>query len=76
MGILGLSGRELEYLCQVAKSVLLQQTAVFDSARSLTCGGVEALDFLPYVREYYCGAVVNLNGRKQSMRRTRKPPKA
>ncbi len=65
MGILGLSGRELEYLCQVAKSVLLQQTAVFDSARSLTCGGVEALDFLPYVREYYCGAVVNLNGRKQ-----------
>lgn len=65
MGILGLSRKELEYLCQVAGSVLLQQTAVFDSARSLICDGVEALDFLPYVREYYCGAVVDLNGRKQ-----------
>ncbi len=65
IGILGLSGRELEYLCQVAKSVLLQQSPLFDDAKDLLCAGTKALDLLPYMWEYYCGAVVDLDTRKK-----------
>ena len=65
IGILGLSGRELEYLCQAAKSVLLQQSSLFDDAKDLLCAGTKALDLLPYMREYYRGAAVDLDTRKK-----------
>lgn len=64
IGLLDISRNELECLCQVAKSVLQQQTAAFDNAKTLMGGKMNKLDFLPYMWEYYVGAAVNLDTRK------------
>ena len=41
-----------------------QQTAAFDNAKTLMGRKMKKLDFLPYMREYYVGAVVDLDTRK------------
>lgn len=64
IGLLDISQSKLECLCQVAKSVLQQQTAAFDNAKTLMGRKMKKLDFLPYMREYYVGAVVDLDTRK------------
>ncbi len=55
---------ELQHLCEVAKSVLRQDTALFDEAKLLADAHTKHLDFWPYINNYYAGAIVDTETEK------------
>ena len=60
----GITKKELQQLCIVAKSIITQQPALFDAARTLRTSKVSSLDFAPYVRDYYTGAIIDTEKEK------------
>lgn len=50
---------DLEYLCLVAKSVLQQQSSLYDDAKMKRNQRVEQADFTPYLKNYYAGAIID-----------------
>ncbi|MCC8151737.1 MAG: hypothetical protein LIO96_09880 [Lachnospiraceae bacterium] len=50
---------EFEYLCLVAKSVLMQDSACYDAAKGKVTERTKHVDAAPYIKEFYAGAVVD-----------------
>lgn len=59
-----ISKEDLKFISLVAKSVLYQDSTYFDVAKKLLNDNVKELNFLPYIENYYAGAVVDTLSKK------------
>ena len=57
--LLEIDKRSLNHLALVAKSVLVQQSADFDCAKELATEYTSGLNFMPYIHNFYVGAIVD-----------------
>lgn len=57
--ILEIDKKSLNHLALVAKSVLTQESTYFDSAKENSCEYTSELDFMPYINNFYVGAIVD-----------------
>lgn len=56
--------KELQQLCMIAKSVIQQDSALFDEAKKRENENIVYLDFTPYVQNYYAGAIIDTDEEK------------
>lgn len=56
--------KELQQLCVIAKSVIQQDSALFDEAKKRGNENIAYLDFTPYVQNYYTGAIIDTDEEK------------
>lgn len=54
-----ISKRELEYLSTVARSILEQDSEYYDKAKSIAPESVEGFEVVPYIANFYAGAIVD-----------------
>ncbi len=54
-----ISKRELEYLSTVARSILEQDSEYYDKAKSIAPESVEGFAVVPYIANFYAGAIVD-----------------
>lgn len=54
-----ISKRELEYLSTVARSILEQDSEYYDKAKSIAPESVEGFEVVPYIVNFYAGAIVD-----------------
>ena len=57
--VISITKKELQYLCLVAKSVILQDSATYDEAKKYAEGTIRQVDFTTYIQNYYAGAIVD-----------------
>lgn len=57
--ILGVTKKELDYLMAVTRSICLQDSEAFNSAKELSLESTKSLDVYHYIEEFYSGDVVN-----------------
>ena len=57
--LLEIDKQSLSHLAMVAKSVLVQQSADFDCAKEHATEYTAELNFMPYIHNYYVGAIVD-----------------
>ncbi len=57
--LLGINKNDLEYVCTIVKSILQQDSSYYNQSKELVNERVEKLDFTPYIRNYYAGAIVD-----------------
>lgn len=57
--LLDISKHDLECLCTVAKSIVMQDSDVYDEAKEMMSEDIEELDFSAYVRSFYSGIIVD-----------------
>lgn len=57
--LLGITKSELTYLCLIARAILEQKSEVFDEAKEKLTDRVKELNFIPYVKNFYVGAIVD-----------------
>ena len=62
--LLGVNKEDLQYISLVAKSVLMQESKLYNSAKALCNERVEMVNYAPYILNYYCGAIVDTNEEK------------
>lgn len=56
--------KELQQLCVIARSVIQQDSALFDEAKKCGNENIAYLDFTPYVQNYYAGAIIDTDEEK------------
>lgn len=59
MEMLGITKEELNYLMAITRSICLQDSEAFDSAKSLSTNSTKSLDIYPYIKGFYAGDIVN-----------------
>lgn len=59
-----ISKRELEYLSTVARSILEQDSEYYDKAKSIAPESVEGFEVVPYIANFYVGAIVDTRIKK------------
>ena len=57
--IIGIKKAELEHLSKVARSVLAQKSSYYDEAKTIATTETKKLNFVPYIIDYYQGAMVD-----------------
>lgn len=55
--LMGICKDDLEYVCKVAGSVLQQQSSLYDEAKELLNERVAGVNYAPYIRNFYVGAI-------------------
>ncbi len=55
----GITKKDLEYLSLVAKSVLQQESAHYDTAKDVISEGAKGVNFYPYIANFYVGAITD-----------------
>lgn len=55
--LMGICKDDLDYICLVAGSALQQQSSLYDEAKELLNERVEKVDYAPYIRNFYAGAI-------------------
>lgn len=56
---INVSVKELKYLSMVAKSIIMQDSGIFDDARALHTDEFRNLELSPYIRGFYAGCVID-----------------
>lgn len=59
MEMLGITKEELNYLMAITRSICLQDSEAFNSAKSLSTNSTKSLDIYPYIKGFYAGDIVN-----------------
>lgn len=59
MELLGITKSDLTYLCLIARAILEQNSEVFDEAKEKLTDRVKELNFIPYVKNFYVGEIVD-----------------
>lgn len=62
--LLEINKSDLEYISTVAKAVLEQSSVYFNHSTTLKNERVENLNFVPYIRNFYAGAIVDTESEK------------
>lgn len=57
--VLGITQKEADYISQIAKSVLLQDSEVYENAKEIKNKNTENLNFIEYIKNYFTGRIVN-----------------
>ena len=57
--VLGITQKEADYISQIAKSVLLQDSEVYENAKEIENKNTENLNFIEYIKNYFTGEIVN-----------------
>ncbi len=57
--LLEINKADLEFICNIARAVLTQESAYFDIAKAMINKRVENLDFTPYIKSFYIGIIVD-----------------
>lgn len=57
--MLNLSKGELTYLSMLARSILMQDSKVYDEAKAVMVESLKDVNFYEYIKNYYAGAVVD-----------------
>ena len=60
----GISKDELRGVSLVAKSVLQQDSAYYDQAKELLTDDLQQVNFAPYIKNYYAGAILDTQHEK------------
>lgn len=55
--LMGICKDDLDYICLVASAALQQQSSLYDEAKGLSNERVERVDYAPYIRNFYAGAI-------------------
>lgn len=59
MQLMGIDRQELKTLCLTAKSVLQQESSFYNEAKQSAGEYIKQANFLPYISNYYAGAIVD-----------------
>lgn len=59
MQLMGIDKQELKTLCLTAKSVLQQESSFYDEAKQSAGEYIKQANFLPYISNYYAGAIID-----------------
>ncbi len=59
--LLDINKDDLEHICRVASAVLQQQSSIYDEAKALINERVKAIDYAPYIKNFYCGTISDCN---------------
>jgi len=62
--LISISKRELEYLSTVAKSILEQDSEYYDKAKLIAPETVKEVGMVPYIENYYAGALIDTEAEK------------
>lgn len=57
--VTGIGKQELRCIALIAKSIVTQQASFYDEAKPLLLEDLAEVSFLPYIKNYYAGAVVD-----------------
>lgn len=60
----GILKNEWNYLCLLAKSILTQDSDVYEKAKCIGENTAVQLDLVPYIQNYYSGAIINTETEK------------
>lgn len=71
--LLGVTKAELEYLTMAAKSILEQDSNIYDTAKTLLTDGTRDIDLYPYIKDFYVGAIIDTSTEKYIYSRDKSP---